>query len=142
MMSLNSVSEDIRQLLNNDGSFGIQGTDLFSFQWGVNSDGEEQNAQTIVIDTENLDVIDKQYYERPTFVIYVRGDTSESAHSVYDRARSIYQFMIIQVRQVINGTEYIQYEPVGSPRNLGKDNNNRFVYSMNFSTFRNSLGDS
>lgn len=137
-MALNSVSEDIRQLLN-DNSKGTQGTDLFSFQWGSGFEGAETQAQILVIDTQNIDVIDKLYYERPTFLIYVRGSTTESNKAVYDRARDIYEFMIQQVRQEINGTEYIEFEPVDGPRNLGKDENNRFTYSMNFSTFRDSI---
>ena len=137
-MALNSVSEDIRQLLN-DNSKGTQGTDLFSFQWGSGFEGAETQKQILVMDTQNIDVVDKLYYERPTFLIYVRGSTTESNKSVYDRARDIYEFMIQQVRQDINSTEYIEFEPVDGPRNLGKDENNRFTYSMNFSTFRDSI---
>lgn len=138
-MALNSVSEDIRQLLN-DNSKGTQGVDLFPFEWGCDDTGAEIDKQILVIDGPNIDVIVKEDFERPTFVIYVRGSTNESSKSVYDRVRDIYEFMIVQERQTINGTEYLQYEPIAAPIALTKDSNNRFTYSINFSTYRNAIG--
>jgi hypothetical protein len=136
-MALNSVSQDVRQLLN-DNSKGTQGTDLFSFEWGE-SGGEEIDKQILVIDTQSIDVELKDEYENPTFNIYVRGDSNESKKSVYDRARDIYEFMLTQPTQEINAVEYLQFKDIGGLNALTKDENNRFTYSMNFFTWRCSI---
>lgn len=137
-MSLNSVSEDVRTMLN-DGLKGVSGTDLFSFQWGSGADGVEIDKQILVVDEGVIDSLLKEQYENPTINIFVRGGTSEGLKAVHDRARDIYEYMISQVRQIINGTEYVEFEPVGGLNALGKDENNRAVYLMNFYTFRNSI---
>ena len=139
-MALNSVSEDIRTLLNTNAK-GVEGTDLFSFQWGSGNKGAEVDKQIMVRDTDPIPALIKDEYENPTFQILVRGGTNEGVKSVYDRARDIYEFMIQQLRQTINGVEYVEFAPVVSGiLHLGKDDNNRHVYSMNFFTYRISIG--
>lgn len=138
-MALNSVAEDVRTLLNAN-SKGTEGTDLFSFQWGSADDGDEIDKQILVIELGSDDGGLKVELEIPTFQILVRGDTNEGVKSVHDRARDIFEFMCQQVRQTINGTEYVEFEPQGGPIPLGKDDNNRHLYSMNFFTFRESIG--
>ena len=137
-MALNSVSEDIRQLLDTN-SKGTQGTDLFSFQWGSDASGVERGKQILVIDGQSIDVELKDEYENPVFIIYVRGDTNESRKSVYDRARDIFEFMIQEATQTINAVEYLQFKDIGGMVGLSKDENNRFTYSMNFFTWRCSV---
>lgn len=137
-MALNSVSEDIKTLLD-DNSKGIAGTDLFSFQWGSGSSGSETQSQILVIDTTPLDVELKDEYENPTFNIYVRGSTAETPKDVYDRARDIYEFMLTQPTQEINGVEYLQFKDIGGLNALSKDENNRHTYMMNFFTWRCSV---
>ena len=137
-MSLNSVSEDIRLLLGN-GAKGVVGTDLFSFQWGSSIGGGEVDKQIVVKDSGAIEAKVKDEYENPTFNILVRGETSEGFKSVHDRARDIYEFVIVQIRQTLNGTEYVEFAPIGGLMSLGKDSNNRVVYSMNFFTYRNSI---
>lgn len=137
-MALNSVSQDIRQLLN-DNSKGTQGTDLFSFQWGSGFEGAETQKQILVLDGQNINVELKDEYENPVFIIYVRGATNESQKSVYDRARDIYEFMIQEPTQTINTVEYLQFKDIGGMVALSKDENNRFTYVMNFFTWRCSV---
>ncbi len=138
-MALNSVSEDIKTLLN-DNSKGIEGTDLFAFGWGFTDNGEEINKQILVTDTGNIEALIKDEYENPTFNIMVRGGTNEQDKAVHARARDIYEFMLQQVRQTLNGNEYVQYAPISEEIiPLGKDDNNRIVYAMNFFTFRDSI---
>lgn len=137
-MSLNAASEDIRAMLHT-GLFGVSGTDLFSLEWGTALNGKEVDKQILVVDTEDVDSSIKDEYEQPTFTIFVRGSTSESMKVVHDRARALYEFMIQQVRQTLNGTEYVEFAPVTGLLSLGRDNNNRAVYSMNFFTFRSPL---
>ena len=138
-MSLNSVSEDIVTLLNAN-SKGVEGTDLFSFQWGRDSLGEEVDKQILVMDGQNIDVELKDEYENPVFIIYVRGSTVEPIKTVYDRARDIYEFMLSQATQTINTVEYLQFKDIGGLVALTKDGNNRFSYAMNFFTYRCSIG--
>lgn len=137
-MSLNAVSEDIRTLLG-DNSKGVSGTDLFSFQWGSAEGGEEVDSQILIIDTDGIDSPVKDEIEQPVFIIYVRGGTNEGVKSVHDRARDIYEFMITEPTQFINSTEYLQFAPVGGLVPLGKDASNRFGFSMNFFTYRQSV---
>ena len=137
-MALNAVSEDVRTLLN-DNVKGVAGTDLFSFQWGSASGGKEINKQILVTDAEAIDFPIKDQGEQPVVNIMVRGETKEKVLSVHDRARDIYEFMIQRPTEEINGVTYSQFAPLGGLVNLGKDGNNRFVYSMNFFTFRCSI---
>lgn len=137
-MSLNAVSEDIRSLLNTS-LFGVDGVDLFSLEWGTSSDGQEVDKQILITDSDEIDASNKTAYANPTFIIWVRGSKNESHKSVHDRARDIYEFMLQQVRQTLNGNLYIQYAPQGGLISLGKDDNKRVVYSMNFFTYREPL---
>lgn len=138
-MALNSVSEDVRQLLN-DNSKGTQGTDLFSFQWGSGFEGAETQKQILVLDTGNIVALVKDEYEQPTFSIQVRGSTVESVKTVYDRARDIYEFMIQQPRTTINTVLYYEFAPaLNEILSLGKDENNRYTYQLNFFTYRCSI---
>lgn len=143
-MTQKAVCEDIRFLLNAN-SKGVGGTDLFSFQWGSDADGDEIDKQILVIDGEPLqpqgifgEVKDER--ETPTFVIQVRGETNEGVKSVHDRARDIYEFMLQQPNQTIDGTDYLAFTPIGGMIPLGKDENNRFSFSMVFFTYRRSIG--
>jgi hypothetical protein len=137
-MSLNAVSEDIRSLLNTN-LFGVSGVDLFSLEWGTTADGEEIDKQIAITDSDEIDATNKTAYAQPTFIIWVRGNINESHKSVHDRARDIYEFMLQQERQTLNGNLYIQYAPQGGLLSLGKDDNKRIVYSMNFYTYREPL---
>lgn len=132
---MNSVSFDIMQFLEAN-AFGVAGTDLFSFEWGMSS-GSEVDRQILVLDQEALDSPMKEQYEQPIFQILVRGEKSESGRLVYDRARAIFEFMIAQPTQAINGEDYLQFEPIGNVVQLGRDDNDRYNVSMNFYTFRN-----
>lgn len=137
-MALNAVSEDVRTLLDANAK-GVQGMDLFSFQWGSAANGKEINKQILVTDAPPIDFPIKDEGEQPVINIMVRGETKESVLSVYDRARDIYEFMIQRPTETINGLEYRQFAPIGGLINIGKDGNNRFVFSMNFFTYRCSI---
>ncbi len=137
-MSLNAVSEDIRQLLDdNSVALGIDSIPITAFQWRSGADGAEVDSQILVLDTGNIESLIKDEYENPTFNVMARGDTQEKVKTVHDRARGIYEFLLQEIRETINGTEYIQYAPVADGiQPLGKDKSNRFVYSMTFFTYR------
>ena len=137
-MTQAAVSEDIRTLLN-DNALGVEGTDLFSFECGTDNEGEEIDSQTLIIDTEPFTSDLKDQYEQPTFAILVRGVIDGDSKTVYDKIRAIIEFLIVQPTQTINTVDYLEFEPIAGVAPLGKDKNSRFVYSMNFYTFRNPI---
>lgn len=141
-MSLNSVSEDIVVMIHAATGFGVAGVDLFAYEWGTKTDGKEINKQTMIVDVDGIDAPISEEHENPVFLIQVRGDTKEPRKIVHDRARTLYQFMLQENRQTINGILYLPFAPVGGLIPMGNDSNNRVIYSMTFFTFRQSLGDS
>jgi len=128
----NAPSFDIMTLLGANG-FGTIGTDLFCLMWNPGTD-----KQTLVMDSEGFDTEQKDQYEQPGFQILVRGDKRESPKIVHDRARLIWLFIKDSSDSVtINSVEYLGFELSGNMVTLGKDENERFTYSMNFFTYRN-----
>ena len=134
---MNSAAFDIMQFLN-DAGYGSAGTDLFSFEWGQDQNGEV-DRQTLVLDQDAITSDLKEHYEQPVFQILVRGNKRDSGKIVYDRARLIFEFMIAQGTPTINGTEYLEFEPISSVSLIGRDDNDRFVATMNFYTYRNPV---
>ena len=127
---MKSVSVDMISLLQTN-TFGSIGTDLFAMAWG-----DDVDAQILIMDTSGIASMLKVEYENPTFQILVRGARNADLNTAYQLARSIFEFLIVQVRQVIDTTEYLEYEPTSSIISLGRDENDRAVFSMNFYTFR------
>ena len=81
----------------------------------------------------------KNLYEQPSVQILVRGDKSEYDAVVWRRANTINKFLLSQPESVsVNGTCYNGFEQGSSLAPLGKDDNERFIYSMNFTTYRNA----
>lgn len=132
-MSLNPVSFDIATLLAaND--LGSIGQDLAGMEWLSGIDG-----QTLVMDTSGVEPELKGQYEQPTFQILVRGKKGQSGLEVYNKARPIYEFLIAQGDVEINETCYKEFDPLSSLEGIGRDANDRLVYTMNFSTYRNPV---
>jgi len=132
----NAPCVDICTLLNANG-FGTLGTDLFGMEWGTVGD-DPIDQQTLVIDTEGFSSEQKNAYEHITFQILFRGDKRESGKDVYDRARLVHLFLIDSSDSVtINSTEYLGFEPQSNLAPLGPDSEERYIYSMNYFTFRN-----
>lgn len=130
----NSVAKDVAILLDAN-LFGVLGTNLFAMAWGDDS----TDAQTIVLDTGGIDTANKDQYEQPTFQILSRGAKQGSGSDVYDTLRSIHVFLMQQPSLItISGTDYLGFWPVSAIAGLGRDDNGRFIYSMNYFTFRNS----
>lgn len=129
---VNSVAQDVAQLLN-DNALGILATDLFAFQF---ADGID--AQTLVMETDAIPTEDKDQYEQPMFQVLVRGARQGPPATSYAIAKAAHEFLIAQPELVtINSTDYLGFEPLAGIAPLGRDENNRFVYSMNYYTFRN-----
>ena len=132
-MPLNSVAKDVATLLN--GNLGLTlGTNLFGMEWGPDS----TDVQYLVLDTTGVDTVDKTQYEQPNFQILVRGNRDGSASDVYDNIRVVHEFLITQAELITIGTtDYLGFEPLSSIGGLGRDENERYVYSANYTTYRN-----
>jgi len=129
----NAVSQDIADLLAANG-FGTKGTDIFFGEWGKDS----TDIQTLIIDTSGPDTVDKDQYEQPAFQVLQRGGRQKSVTAVFSKARAIDVFLKEQPPLLtINSTDYLGFDPVSTPTGIGRDENDRYVYTMNYVTFRN-----
>jgi len=125
---------DVMTLLGDNG-FGDIGTDLFGGEWGA------PDSQVLVLEGPGSPSDHKDIYEQPSVQILVRGPktgTDRRDIDVYARAKAISDFMLSQLECTeINGVKYLGFEEGSNIAPLGKDINERFVYSMNFFTWRN-----
>ena len=140
-MITNPVYFDVAHLLANNG-FGALGTDIFGGEWG-SKDGADIHKQILVIDGPGTPSDLKETYEQPGVQILVRGNkksggTDYADIEVYRRAKAISDFLLgLSDAVEINGVCYRGFEESTNIAPLGKDENERFVYSMNFFTYRN-----
>ncbi|MCK5643132.1 MAG: hypothetical protein KAJ19_20150 [Gammaproteobacteria bacterium] len=131
-MTLPSVSQDIAALLDADVGLGLtSGADLFIMAWDPDTD-----LQTLIMDTGGIDSDLKGIYEQPTFQVLHRGARDGDGATAYARMRQIHEFLIARPTETINGQQYLQFEPQSSLVGLGRDDNSRHVFSMNYFTFR------
>ena len=130
---MKAVSVDIMTLLANN-SLGTIGTNLFAMAWG-----EGVDEQVLVLDAPGVNSPLKKVYEQPSFQILVRGEKNGDMNDAYQKMRDIHEFLIAQPSQDIDDTGYLQYEPLSSIAGLGRDDNDRGIFSMNYYTFRNSI---
>ncbi|MCK5614633.1 hypothetical protein KAR91_72885 [Candidatus Pacearchaeota archaeon] len=133
-MSLFPVWYHVTKLLS-DAGFGTPGTDLNGGEWIA-----DVNKQILVIDGVGVPSELKTLYEHPSVQILVRGEKYESDLTVYQRAKQIYNFMVsLPESNNIEGVCYKGFEPSSTLGGLGKDSNELFAWSMNFSTYRNVI---
>lgn len=135
MSITNPTYFDIMTLLG-ENNLGIIGDDLSGGSWG------DCDKQTLVLDGVGAPSELKQSYENPGVQILVRGPKAGQDASrdidVYKTAKAIYDFLVQQSDSVtINDVCYTGFEPSSNLAPLGKDENERFIYSMNFTTYRN-----
>ena len=78
-------------------------------------------------------------YEQPVFTVLARGASGEDMNTAYTTIRSVHEFLIVQPTQTIGTTEYLQYEPLSTILTLGRDDNDRAVFSIRYYTFRNPV---
>lgn len=116
--------------------FGTAGVTLFGGEWGG------VDSQVLVLDGPGFSSELKDQYESPGFQVLVRGPKSGAPDSrdidVYRRAKSISDYLLALPETFeANGACYKGIEETSNIAPLGKDANERFVYSMNFITWRN-----
>lgn len=130
---MNPVSFDIMTLLS-DNAFGVISTDLFAMGWGEGID-----SQILIMDVAGGDSPLKEVYENPHFQIIVRGEKNADFLTAYGRIKSIHEFLISLPTGAINGTDYLEFEPFSTIAALGRDDNDRAIFSMNYYTFRDPI---
>ena len=132
---MNAVCVDIATMLaaNGHGTFGADGS-IYAFAWN-----EKLDDQILIMDSGNIPVPLRELNENPKFQILVRGKKGADINTAYGVIDAIHRFLIVQARQVISLTEYAYYEPITGIISLGRDENDRYVFSSNYFTFRESI---
>lgn len=128
---MNPTYFDVLSLLAANG-FGVLGTELFGGEWGTT------DKQILVLEGVGTPSPLKLSYEQPGVQILVRGAKGDRDIDVYIRAKEVSDFLLSQGEDVeINGVCYKGFEEGSNIAPLGKDDEERFNYSMNFITWRN-----
>jgi len=127
----------VMQLLQ-DGSLGTIGVDIFGAEWG------QVDKQTLVMTGVSTPSELKREFEEAGIQVICRGkkpgEDSFRDIDVYRTIKTITDFLLSQPDHIeIDGVCYSGFEPSSSIAPLGKDDNERFMYSMNFTTFRNAF---
>lgn len=131
---MNAPHLDICKYLTTEGVAEL-GDDLAGAEWMIDID-----AQTLVMDSGGATSDLKDLYEEITIQILQRGEKNEAANLVYAKIKTIIDFLLSLPDSVfMNGCEYKGFEPVSNLAPLGRDDNERFIYSMNLTTFRKGV---
>lgn len=130
-MPSNPVYYDVLTLLA-AGGFGTIGAQLFGGEWG------SPNAQILVLDGPGFPSAQPGVYEQPGVQILVRGEKGGRDIDVYREAKRVHDYLLTQPDSAnVNGVCYKGFEANSNIAALGKDDNERFIYSANFYTWRN-----
>lgn len=136
-MISNPAYADVMTLIS-DNALGVIGETLFGGEWGTKSGDVDIDEQVMVLEGPGTPSDIKEMYENPAIQILVRGIKRGRDIDVYSKAKAVSDLLLLTVDGFeINGTCYTGFEETSNIAQLGKDSNERFVYSMNFSTFRN-----
>lgn len=113
------------------------GKNMFCGEWGY-VDGEEIDAQVLIVDTDVPVFTLKESGQSVGIQIIVRGDRTESASVVYERAKQISDEILNPREPVTMGCAcYSDWDELTNIAGLGQDENARHVVSMNFIAHRN-----
>jgi hypothetical protein len=126
---------DVMTILS-DNNLGKIDSDLFGGEWG------SCDKQTLCLEGVGVPSELKQTYENPGIQILCRGEKAGQEGGrdidVYAQAKAVSDFLLnLDERVTINDVCYTGFEPSSNIAPLGKDENERFIYSMNFTTYRN-----
>lgn len=114
--------------------FGTMGDDIWAGEWGP------PNRQLMLLNGVGVPSELKDLFENPGIQIFARGEKHVADHVVYAAAKAVSDFILSLADNIeIQGVCYTGFEPTTNIVNLGKDSNERFIYSMNFTTFRNVI---
>lgn len=110
------------------------GTDLFCGEWG------RADYQVLVMDGVAPPSDLPFSYEQIGIQILVRGAKSQAARSVYETGKMVYDFIIsLPDNFDANGCQYSSFEPSSNLAHIGKDENERHIYTMNFTAYRSGV---
>ena len=138
-MTMNAVAFDIMTLLNDNIAGLTTAQNLFANMWG-HLNGQEIDQQLLVVDSEGITSPLKDAWEQPVFQILTRGNKGADTLDAYNVMREVHEFLISQPEVVlINGCQYLGFEPQGTIAPLGRDENDRMVYSMRYYSYRNPI---
>ena len=130
---MNAFYYDVATLLDDGLAALTLGANLFGGEWDAG-----KQSQTLCIEGIGTPSDLKDMYEQPNVQILVRGEKLQPDYQVYNQAKEISDFLLSQSECVtINTTDYKGFEEGSTIAPLGKDENERFVYSMNFYSWRN-----
>lgn len=114
-----------------DSSTLVLGDNLAGGEW-IDSD-----EQVLLLDGIGTPSDLKDLYEQINLQVLVRGNPREQDRKVYSRAYQVMRFFLNLPETVeMNGCFYKGFEQESGILALGKDDNERFIYSFNLSTFR------
>ena len=124
------------------GGLGTIGVDLHGGEWGFSDQNKEIDEQILCLDGVGSSSDLKDSYESAAVQILVRGGRRGVGNyrdiDVYQKAKRVSNLILSTADNVcVNGIGYTGFEESSNLAPLGRDKNERFVYSMNFSTFRN-----
>lgn len=128
----NLVSEDVGIFLQQNGKISL-GVDTF-----INEFNMKVDAQLVISDTGAFDSDLYQSYEKPTFQLLYRGKKKEGSKIAYTKIRTIYDFLVSKIDVPIGNQLYDVFVPMGGIVPLGRDEEDRFLYSANFYTMRDT----
>ena len=125
------IYADIMYLLAGAG-FGSIGTDIYGGEWG------EPDGQILCLEGVGVPSDLPELYEQPAVQILVRGSKRETDLDVYTRAKAVSSFLLSQSDCTLaNGHSYKGFEEGSNLAPLGKDSNERFIYTANYYSWRN-----
>lgn len=131
-MSLIAPSVHVAQYLG-ENAVGSLGDDLFAGEWG------RSDSQILVLDGVGGPAADpKELYEHVGIQILCRGAKRDTHAAVYAKAKEVSDFLLLSPESIeIDTVCYLGFEPSSNVVNLGKDKEERFIFSANFLTYRN-----
>jgi hypothetical protein len=130
------IEKDVADYLDSSG-FGTIGTNIFFGEWGKDAQDQDIDKQLLVISTSGNNSDQPDLYEEPGFQVLSRGSIAGNATEAGNIATQVWQALIQAGEVTINSVIYQCFEPRSSLMGLGRDENQRHVYSMNFWTVRN-----
>lgn len=139
-MPVNPTYVDVMALLVT-GGLGTIGVDLFGGEWG-HTGTQDVDEQVLVLEGVGFPSPQPDVFEQPGVQILVRGPRSNQPDGrdidVYVRAKAISDYLLtLPDTTEVNSVCYKGFEEGSNIAPLGKDENKRFIYSLNFFTWRN-----
>lgn len=123
---LNAPSVDVKDILDGISSLSLAfAVDLF-----INERPSTPDECVTIYDSGGFDSQPNDL-ERPTVQIVVRG-TKNGFQTAYALAKAIRNELHEYVNTTVNSTRYIQIMAQGAILSIGKDDNGRPLFSMNF----------